>query len=128
MTEHRDVIKKWLKSHKKNYAWLARQCFVGEGTVKNWMSTKPIPEAKLALIKTMINTTNTNTRDANQDRNHWQSYAVTMEHEDYCVIERAAIHAGMSVEEWSEQILTEQAMTFLERKRSATGLAGKAVI
>lgn len=47
-------IKQFLKEHKLKYAWLAQQCFVSVGAVKNWFSSERIPDAKIALIQKII--------------------------------------------------------------------------
>ena len=47
-------IKDWLKKNCLKYAWLAEQCFVSEGSVKNWFSKCNIPPVKLALIKKLM--------------------------------------------------------------------------
>lgn len=50
----KEVIKQWLKENHLKYSWLAEQCFVSEGAVKNWLSRCNIPPAKLALIKMLM--------------------------------------------------------------------------
>lgn len=47
-------IKQWLKANHLKYSWLAEQCFLSEGAVKNWFSKCNIPPAKLALIKQLM--------------------------------------------------------------------------
>lgn len=58
MQERREEIKCWLSNIGKNYKWLAEQCFIGHGAVLNWMSTKPIPNAKWEMIKKLMAKTN----------------------------------------------------------------------
>lgn len=55
-------IKYWLKKNRLKYAWLAKKCFVSEGSVKNWFSRGIIPPAKIALIQQLMS--KTVTRDA----------------------------------------------------------------
>nr|DAF38087.1 MAG TPA: hypothetical protein [Caudoviricetes sp.] len=49
-----DEIKKWLKERKIKYSWLANQCRVSEGSVRNWFAKKHIPSAKMALIELLM--------------------------------------------------------------------------
>ena len=48
-------VKSWLKSQKKHYSWLAEQCHVSEGAVKNWFSKGHIPTAKFLFIQRLMN-------------------------------------------------------------------------
>lgn len=48
-------VKNWLKSQKKHYSWLAQQCHVSEGAVKNWFFKGHIPTAKYLLIQRLMN-------------------------------------------------------------------------
>lgn len=48
-------VKNWLKSQKKHYSWLAQQCHVSEGSVKNWFFKGRIPTAKYLLIQRLMN-------------------------------------------------------------------------
>lgn len=48
-------VKNWLKSQKKHYSWLAEQCHVSEGAVKNWFSKGYIPTAKFLFIQRLMN-------------------------------------------------------------------------
>ena len=48
-------VKSWLKSQKKHYSWLAEQCHVSEGAVKNWFSKGHIPTAKFLFIQRRMN-------------------------------------------------------------------------
>lgn len=43
-------IKDWLKSSGKTYKDLADLCYVTETTIRNWMTKKKIPAAKLEII------------------------------------------------------------------------------
>lgn len=47
-------IKTWLKANRRDYAWLAANCYVSESTVRNWMARKPIPKAKEFIIRQLI--------------------------------------------------------------------------
>lgn len=53
-SEFKVMIKKWLKSHKLDYRWVAEQCGVSEITVRNWMSQKNIPPLKLQLLEKVM--------------------------------------------------------------------------
>ncbi len=48
------MVKRWLKSHKLDYRWVAEQCGVSEITVRNWMSQKNIPPLKLQLLEKVM--------------------------------------------------------------------------
>lgn len=47
-------IKIWLKANRRDYAWLAENCYVSESTVRNWMARKSIPRAKEHIIRQLI--------------------------------------------------------------------------
>lgn len=47
-------VKLWLKANGYDYAWLAKNCFVSESTVRNWMARKTIPRAKEHIIRQLI--------------------------------------------------------------------------
>lgn len=47
-------IKAWLKTNRRDYAWLADKCFVTESTVRNWMARKAIPAAKAHIISQLV--------------------------------------------------------------------------
>ena len=47
-------IKIWLKANRRDYAWLAENCYVSESTVRNWMARKAIPRAKEHIIRALI--------------------------------------------------------------------------
>jgi hypothetical protein len=50
-----DKIKSWLKEHGRDRYWLAERLSVNKRTVDNWLSAgQPIPEAKLTLIKRLM--------------------------------------------------------------------------
>ena len=48
------MVKRWLKSHRLDYRWVAEQCGVSEITVRNWMSQKNIPPLKLQLLEKVM--------------------------------------------------------------------------
>jgi len=51
----KDTIKDWLKAHGRDREWLGQQLDSEVKTVHNWLSSaRPIPEAKLALIKRLM--------------------------------------------------------------------------
>ena len=53
-SEFKVMVKRWLKSHKLDYRWVAEQCGVSEITVRNWMSQKNIPPLKLQLLEKVM--------------------------------------------------------------------------
>lgn len=50
----KEEIKEWLKEKGYSYDWLAKKCFVSYNTIRNWMAKQKIPEAKLLIIKRLI--------------------------------------------------------------------------
>jgi len=51
----KEQIKAWLKAHNRDREWLGQQLDTEVKTVHNWLSSsRPIPEAKLALIKRLM--------------------------------------------------------------------------
>lgn len=48
------LIKCYLKMNALDYEWLAEKALSTVTTVRNWMSTKPIPEAKMKHIMSLI--------------------------------------------------------------------------
>lgn len=54
MKQDLEGVKKWLKSQKKHYAWLADQFHITEGAVKNWFSKGHIPKAQFLLIQKLM--------------------------------------------------------------------------
>lgn len=53
-SEFKVMVKRWLKSHRLDYRWVAEQCGVSEITVRNWMSQKNIPPLKLQLLEKVM--------------------------------------------------------------------------
>lgn len=54
MKQDLEGVKKWLKSQKKHYAWLADQFHITEGAVKNWFSKGHIPKAQFLFIQKLM--------------------------------------------------------------------------
>lgn len=54
MQRSTDEVKAWLKDRKIKYSWLAEQCCVSEGSVRNWFAKKRIPPAKMAIIELLM--------------------------------------------------------------------------
>lgn len=48
-------IKAWLKRNNKDYSWLAEQCNVTRNTINNYLAKKPIPESKIEIFTSIIN-------------------------------------------------------------------------
>ena len=48
------MVKRWLKSQRLDYRWVAEQCGVSEITVRNWMSQKNIPPLKQQLLEKVM--------------------------------------------------------------------------
>lgn len=115
MSETRQRIKNWLKSIHKNYAWLAQQCMVGEGAVKNWMSTKNIPKAKLLLIEKLIQETEKESLSNDAEpafylREGKVPVLALIDPEIYKLGVTAAKKMGISVEEFTAMAFHEDAI------------------
>lgn len=54
MQHSTEDVKTWLKNRKIKYSWLADQCRVSEGSVRNWFAKKHIPPAKMAIIELLM--------------------------------------------------------------------------
>lgn len=52
--DFKSEVKRWLKSHRLDYRWMAERCGVSEITVRNWMSQKAIPQLKQQLIERIM--------------------------------------------------------------------------
>lgn len=52
--ELKSKIKTWLKVNNKDYAWLANKCGVTKNTINNYLARKVIPEAKVAMFTSII--------------------------------------------------------------------------
>lgn len=114
---NRIIIKKWLKSNKRTYAWLAERCAVAQGTVKNWMSSKPIPASKLKLINALIRETEPITITAILENSMQQPYTIALDSTDYAIVKKAAGATGESIGKWTQRVLTEEAHGILKRNR-----------
>jgi hypothetical protein len=53
--ELKSQIKAWLKKNNKDYSWLAEQCNVSRNTINNYLARKPIPESKIDILTSIIN-------------------------------------------------------------------------
>lgn len=53
-SEFKVMVKRWLKSQRLDYRWVAEQCGVSEITVRNWMSQKNIPPLKQQLLEKVM--------------------------------------------------------------------------
>lgn len=53
--ELKSQIKAWLKKNNKDYSWLAAQCDVTRNTINNYLAKKPIPESKIEIFTSIIN-------------------------------------------------------------------------
>lgn len=52
--ELKTKIKAWLKANNKDYAWLADKCGVTRNTINNYLARKVIPESKVELFTSIL--------------------------------------------------------------------------
>jgi hypothetical protein len=52
--ELKSKIKTWLKANNKDYAWLADKCGVTRNTINNYLARKVIPESKVTMFTSII--------------------------------------------------------------------------
>lgn len=112
MTPTKEEIKKWLDENGYSYEWLAAKCLVKYGTVRNWMAKKPIPSAKLELIrKEMSKQREDSDKKASSFPilNGVAAVAVPLSEEDLKTISKAAQISGQTIEEFIRDAAIEDA-------------------
>lgn len=62
--ELKTKIKAWLKANNKDYAWLAEKCGVTRNTINNYLARKVIPESKVELFTSILQSDNLELEDA----------------------------------------------------------------
>lgn len=112
MTPTKEEIKKWLDENGYSYEWLAAKCLVKYGTVRNWMAKKPIPPAKLELIRKEMNRQGeeaAKTASSVPILNGVAAVAVPLSEEDLKLISKAAQISGQTIEEFIRSAALEDA-------------------
>ncbi len=129
-SEFKVMVKRWLKSHKLDYRWVAEQCGVSEITVRNWMSQKNIPPLKLQLLeKVMVQIPAAATPAAAEQEvpgvrvNACLALTVQLAPELYARLAERAAAQGMSME-----ALVAQAISQLVHESDAATLRSRKVI
>lgn len=61
--ELKTKIKAWLKANNKDYAWLADKCGVTRNTINNYLARKVIPESKVELFTSILQSDNLELED-----------------------------------------------------------------
>lgn len=127
MSEHQEEfkarVKTWLKKYKVSRDEMAARCFVSPNTFRNWMARVSIPQDKQALIEYIMEKSTWSTEFKRSARRDWKPFAVMVSVEDYKTIKDAADLKGMTVEEWAEEVLIQDAnanMNKMEKKQGET--------
>lgn len=102
-------IKAWLKKNKMKRKEFAEKCYVSPNTVRNWLAQVHIPKDKEAIIRYMIDDSQREEKLRKITRANWRPFAVMVNAEDYNLIANAAREDNMTVEEWSERTLIQDA-------------------
>lgn len=113
--ELKSQIKAWLKQTKMSRKEFAEKCFVSPNIVRNWLAKVHIPAGKQAIITQMMESTQKEQEAIHTAKAHWKPYAVMVSTDDYHLIEEAARLDHMTVEEWSEHTLIQDAEHRMQR-------------
>lgn len=116
-------VKTWMREYNISRNEMAAKCFVSPNTFRNWMARVSIPQDKQALIQYIMEKSAWNAELKKSARGDWKPFAVMVSEEDYSTIKDAAALKGMTVEEWAEEVLIQDAntnMNNMEKKKSAT--------
>lgn len=104
MTPTKDQIKVWLKKFNHSREWLGEQCGnIKRRTVDNWLSSpQEIPDATLSLIARLI----ADDEAADLRRKQLmipanQVFSLEVSLDDFRRFSRAALAAGLTLEEWA---------------------------
>ena len=122
MDELRKKIKDWLKETGMSRQELANKCFVKISTINNWLSTLPIPPAKLAIIENLMQQEAAQSISQHAEKTQWKICSCLVSHDEYKLIAAAAALDGLSVEEWCAQELTRDAEARMQTSPAASTL------
>lgn len=84
-----EAIKSWLKSIKKDRAWLAGQCGVSKSTVDGWMAGRVIPNPAQHIIAALMYA----------DKPVSPRFSM----EQFAKIQQKAKQEGLTLQEWVEK-------------------------
>lgn len=103
MNPTKDEIKMWLKKSGHSREWLGQQCGKTKNTVNNWLSTNiEIPDGTLALIsRLMADDAASEIQRAQLKLPANQIFSLEVSLDDFRSYSRAALAAGLTLEEWA---------------------------
>ena len=100
-------VKLWLKANRKDYAWLAQQCYVSETTVRNWMAKKPIPKAKAYIIRELVSKNPVVMPETPIDVSLQTHVTIKLDREVTRRLEEKAFSQGLTLEEFLSKTMAE---------------------
>ncbi len=100
-------VKLWLKANRKDYAWLAQQCYVSETTVRNWMAKKPIPKAKAYIIRELVSKNPVAMPATPIDVSLQTHVTIKLDREVTRRLEEKAFSQGLTLEEFLSKTMAE---------------------
>lgn len=100
-------VKLWLKANRKDYAWLAQQCYVSETTVRNWMAKKPIPKAKAHIIRELVSKNPVVMPETPIDVSLQTHVTIKLDREVTRRLEEKAFSQGLTLEEFLSKTMAE---------------------
>ena len=100
-------VKLWLKANRKDYAWLAQQCYVSETTVRNWMAKKPIPKAKAYIIRELVSKNPVVMPETPIDVSLQTHVTIKLDREVTKRLEEKAFSQGLTLEEFLSKTMAE---------------------
>lgn len=106
----RDEIKIWLKSIKKNHAWLAEKCCASIHSVNGWLSSgKKITPARQAQIARLMEQYPAGTSTSSISDAPENTLVLTADESTFDAWNEAAARDGKLLRQWACDVLTEQA-------------------
>ena len=106
----RDEIKIWLKSIKKNHAWLAEQCCASIHSINGWLSSgKKITLARQAQIARLMEQYPAGTSASSISDAPENTLVLTADASTFDAWNEAAAREGKLLRQWACDVLTEQA-------------------
>lgn len=99
----KDNIKKWLKRFGHSREWLGEQCSVEKRTVDNWLSSpKEMTDQTLSLIARLMADDEAEEAQRKQLKLPAnQIFSLEVKLEDFRRYSRAALAAGLTLEDWA---------------------------
>lgn len=106
----RDEIKIWLKSIKKNHAWLAEKCCASIHSANGWLSSgKKITPARQAQIARLMEQYPAGTSTSSIPDAPENTLVLTADESTFDAWNEAAARDGKLLRQWACDVLTEQA-------------------